>query len=368
MKRLFLSAVILSILFTTACTQKTEQITEKTVPVKVFTAKLDNIGNYVTATGTITAFEDVVLYAKVSEKIDHLLVKPGDKVTQGQTLAVQYNEILKQSVEAAETGVRSAGTQFKLAEQEFARMKNLYVQNAISIQQYDQVKTQTESSKLALEGANVQLKLAKEQYENSFIKAPFAGTVAAVQVEKNQMIAAGVPVAQVISPGSMKAKVKIPSTEIAGIVKGQAVRIQLPTVPNKTYDGVVSEIDYAVDQFSKNLQVEIAVKNTDSNVKSGLFAEFLIETSTRKNSLIIPENAILSRTEITIDKETGLQESVKKHFVFVVKNGKAELIEIQTGIGSGGRVEVTYGLNVGDVIVVVGQNIVKSGEKVKIID
>lgn len=368
MKRFWIITLLVSTLFIAACSKQEDQKNEKMVPVKVFTTKLDNIGNFVKATGTITAGEDVILYSKTSEKIEKLFVKPGDRVSQGQTLAVQYNEILKQSVQAAETNVKTAEAQLKLADQEFNRMKNLFDQKAISIQQFDQVKTQTESARLTLEAANVQLKLANEQYENSFITSPIAGVVASVLVEKNQMVAVGSPVAQVVNSGPMKAKVKIPSTEITGIVKNQSVRIQFPTIPNKLYEGVVSQIDYAVDQYSKNLTVEVVLKNGDGNIKSGIFAEFMIETVTKKNVLIIPENAMLSRTEITIDKETGLQESVKKYFVFVIKNGVADLIEIKTGINSDGRVEVTSGLKVGDVIVVVGQNIVKTGEKVKIID
>ncbi|MBK7105627.1 MAG: efflux RND transporter periplasmic adaptor subunit [Ignavibacteriae bacterium] len=368
MKKLFLVSAIFLMLIFTACEEETKQKNEKIVPVKVYTVKLDNIENFVKATGTIAAGEDVIVFSKVSEKIVKVFVKPGDKISQGQTIALQYNALFKQSVAAAETAVKSAQTQFNLAQQEFNRMKNLFDQKAISSQQFDQIKTQYESAELGLQASKVQLQQAKEQFDNSYIKSPFNGTIASIYIEQNQMVAAGLPIAQIINSNSMKAKVKIPSDEIGKIFKEQSVSIEFPSIPNKIFEGIVSEIDQAVDPISKNLQVEISLIKPGGSIKSGMFGEFLIKTSIKDNSIIIPENSIQSRTEVKIDRETGLQKSIKKYFVFVIKNGKANLIEVKTGISSDGRIEILSGLNVGDTIVVVGQNIVKSGDKVKIID
>lgn len=368
MKKFLIVFVSFFLILMLGCQKENEKQEEKLVPVKVFELKPDNIGNYFRATGTITAGEDVMIYSKATEKIEKIFVKPGDQVKAEQILAVQYNSLFKQNVEAAENGVKSAEVNLKMLQQDFNRMKSLFEQKAISIQQFEQIKTQYESANIALESAKVQLQQAKEQFENSFIRSPINGTIASINIEKNQMVAAGIPVIQVISGGSMKAKVKIPATEISSIRKGQNVNVNFPAIPDKTFNAVISEIDAAIDQVSKTLEIEVTLMNTDYRVKSGMFAEFLIETSSKKNAIVIPEGAIQSRTEVQIDRQTGIQNSIKKFFVFVIKNGKAELTEIQTGINNDGRTEIIKGLNAGDVIVVVGQNIVKSGDKVKIID
>jgi RND family efflux transporter MFP subunit len=368
MKKYFLFLVIVTLLVTIGCGEDKEKKTEKTVPVKVYKVKNDRIENAIKVTGSISAGEDVIVFAKVSERVERIFVKPGDRVTQGQTLAVQYNAIFKQGVEAAESAVKSALIQAKLVAQDYDRMKTLFDQKAISQQQFDQIKTQNESLQLMLDQSKVQLKLAKEQYDNSFIKAPFSGVAASVFVEANQMTAAGTPIVQVINPKNMKAKIKIPSSDIKGIFKGQNVKINFPSVPEKSYFGTITQIDQAVDQFSKNLQIEVLIKSPDNMIKSGMFGEFLIETDIKENSIVIPESAIQNRTEVKIDRETGLQNSIRKSFVFIVKNDAAQLAEVKTGIVNDGRIEVLSGLSRGDVVIVVGQNIVKAGEKVKIID
>ena len=76
----------------------------------------------------------------------------------------------------------------------------------------------------------------------------------------------------------------------------------------------------------------------------------------------------MSQTEVTIDRSTGLQKPIRKYFVFLVKDGKAEIKEIFIGIKNNSQVEVKSGLNPSDTVIVVGQNIVQAGQKVKIID
>ncbi|MFH1197514.1 MAG: efflux RND transporter periplasmic adaptor subunit [bacterium] len=368
MKRLIIVSLLISAVFLTSCSQETEKKTEKSVPVKIYKVMPENIGSFLKITGNVTAGEDAVVFAKVSEKIEKIFVKPGDRISQGQTIAAQYNAIYKQGVEAAETAVKTADTQLNQVKQDYERMKKLFDQKAISPQQYDQIKTQNESAELGLNQAKVQLKQAKEQYEYCFIKAPFSGIVASIYVDPGQMLMAGQPVAQVINSNSMKAKIKVPSEDISKVFKSQPVQIMFPSVPNKTFDGIISQIDQAVDPISKNLQVEVLIKNADANIKSGMFGDFLIETSVKKDCIVVPENAIQSRTEVIIDRQTGVQNSIRKYFAFTVKDGKADLVEVITGISNDGRIEIQSGLNIGDVIIVMGQNIVKTGDKVKIIE
>ena len=99
-----------------------------------------------------------------------------------------------------------------------------------------------------------------------------------------------------------------------------------------------------------------------------MFGEFFIESQNHSNSLVIPEAALLPQTEVKINRETGLQNPVKKYFLFVVENGSAKLKEVKTGIFNNGQVEINKGLNAGDSIIIVGQNIVKEGQSVKVIE
>ncbi len=373
-KRVFLcpknwiTIISLLMFFFIGCSKKSDENAEKKIPVKVFKVKSGSISKYIRVTGSVTAEEDVIVYSKVAERIEKIYVKPGQKVSKDQVLAAQRNEILKQGLEIANSMLKSAKARAKLSAQDFERMSKLFSERAISQQQFDQAKTAKETTEHAFNQTKSGYEQAKEQYENSFVKAPFDGIVAAVYAEENQMLNMGQPVVQVLSLSKMKSKVNLTGEDIQNVKVGQKVLIKFPMIPGEEFNGKVEKINSAVDQMSKSLEVEIFFLTKDSRIKSGMFGEFLIETQNDANSLVVPEDALLPQTEVKINRETGLQNPVKKYFLFVVEKGTAKLKEVKTGIFNNGQVEINNGLNSGDSVIIVGQNIVKEGQQIKVIE
>lgn len=368
MNKLLFFLPVLLFLFFTGCSDETETQEEIKVPVKVYKVKPETLTSYLKLSGTIRAEKDQILYSKISERIDQLNVKAGDRVSKDQIIAVQYNAILSKGIEAANANVNSAQAQYELAKLNHERMERLFKQRAVSTQQFEQVTTQLKSASAALESARAQLNQAEEQSANSTITAPFKGVVAAVFVELNQMVSAGQQIAQIIDPSRMKAKVRVASKDIGLLKLNQDVVVSIPSLQEKTYNGKVVSIDRAVDPVSKTLEVEIIITDTDERVKSGLYAEFLIATNSVENSIVVPETALLSQTEVRINKETGTQESVRKYFLFTVNNNKAKLNEVKVGITSNSRAQITSGIILNDNVIVIGNNIVQDGQTINIID
>lgn len=354
--------------FLIGCSQKDEESNDKSIPVKIFKVQPESISQYIRATGTVEANEDVVLYSKVADRVKSVKVNPGQSVTQNQILVEQDNAILLQGLEISNAAMKSAESQVKLATADFERMNKLFSERAISQQQFDQAKLVKETAEHAFVQAKSMYEQAKEQYENSYVKAPFDGIVAAVFVEKNQTIGIGQPVVQLVSPSKMKAKVYLTGDDIYNVQNGQRVIIKFPTIPDKEYEGRVNKINTAIDKTSKSLEVEIALLTRDKNVKSGIFGEYYIEIKHHTNSLVVPEVALLPQTEIKIDRETGLQSTLKKYFIFLIENNRAKLKEVKTGIANDGQIEIISGLNPGDSVIIVGQNIIKEGQTVNIIE
>jgi membrane fusion protein (multidrug efflux system) len=349
------------------CSQKEENV-EKAIPVKIYKVKSESISQYIRATGSVAGDEDVILYSKVAERVEKINVEPGQAVAKNQILVEQKNDLLKQGLEIANATQKTAESQAKLAAMDFERMDKLYSEKAISPQQYDQSKMVKETAEHGLEQARSMYEQAKEQFENSMTKAPFDGVAAAVYVEKKQTLNFGQPIVQVVSPSRMKAKIYLTGEDIQYVKAGQRVAIKFPVIPGEEFEGKVDKINTSIDQTSKSLEVEIAFLSKDNRIKSGLFGEFFIETQHLPNSLVIPELALLSQTEIKIDRETGLQNTFKKFYLFVVDKNRAKMKEVQTGIANNGQIEIKNGLAIGDSVIIVGQNIVKEDQAVHAIE
>jgi len=362
---LIISLFVISLI---ACSQQKEENNEKPVPVKIYKVKSESISKYIRATGSVAGDEDVIVYSKVAERVEKINVTPGQIVKKNQILVEQKNEILRQGLDIATAALKTAEAQTKLSVLDFERMKKLFSEKAVSPQQYDQAKTANESTGHSLEQAKSMYEQAKELYENSFVKAPFDGVVAAIYVEKNQSINIGQPVVQIISPSKMKSKIYLTGEDVQNVKAGQRVVIKFPTIPGAEFNGRVDKINTSIDQTSKSMEVEIVILTKDLRIKSGLFGEFLIETKNIANSLVVPEVALIPQTEIKIDRETGLQNTFKKYYLFIIEKNKAKMKEVKTGIANNGQIEITNGLSIGDSVIIVGQNIVKEGQTVNVIE
>lgn len=368
MKRIFALLIPAALFVAAGCSQKSDEAAEKPVPVKIYSVQPEIISEYIRATGSVEGDRDVILFAKVSEHVERIYAVPGQQVKKDEVLLVQKNDMLRQSMEIATAGVKSAEAQTALAVSEFERMSRLYSEKAVSPQQYEQARAARDAAEQGLEQARSMYRQAREQFDNSYVKAPFDGIVAAIHVKENQTIAMGTPVAQVLSPAAMKAKVQLTGEDIQRISTGQRVIVKFPAIPQAEFEGSVEKINRAVDQITKTLEVEIRVRSNDERIRSGIFGEFFIETRAKPQAMVIPEPALLSQTEILIDRETGLQNTVKKFYVYVVAQGAAKMKEVKTGISNNGRIEIIDGLSAGDSVVVVGQNIVREGRSVAVID
>ncbi len=368
MNRSILLIVSAFMLILLGCSKTAEENTDKTVPVKIYKVKSETIAKYIRVTSSITADEDVVVYAKVSERALKINVRPGQSVMKNMILVEQKNEMQKQGLEMANSALKAAESSAKMAAQDFKRISRLFSEKAVSRQQFDQAQTAMETTEHGYNQAGSAFKQAKEQFENSFVKAPFDGVVAAVYVEENQMINMGQPVVQMISSSRMKSKIKLTGKDIQKVKVGQRVIVRFPILPEEEFEGRIAKINSSIDLMSKSLEAEVVLLKNDPRLKSGMFGEFLIQTQNRANSMVVPEDALLPQTEVRINKETGLQSQVKRFFIFVIDRGRAKLKEVKTGITSDGQVEINNGLNRGDSIIVVGQNIVKEGQRVNIIE
>ncbi|GMU86027.1 MAG: acriflavin resistance protein [Ignavibacteriales bacterium] len=359
---------LLSLTLIAGCGEEEKAEKETSVPVKVYKVQPEELSQYIKLTGMVTASKDQMVFSKTSERIEELPVKPGDYVSEGQIIARQYSALFKQTAGVAKAGAENAKAQYILAEANYKRMERLYAQKAISPQQFEQAEMQFKAAKAGLDAAEAQYLSAKEQLENCYVKAPFSGVVAAVMVELNQMLPAGQPVAQIIDPRNMKAKVRVSAKDLQSVKKGYNSDILVPALNGKMYKGKVVNLDQAIDPVSKTFEAEIMITNPDAELKSGLYAEFLIISRTIKDAIIVPENSILSQTAVTINKETGTQQNSRKYFIFVVDNQRAKIKEVSVGLTSSGRSEITNGLSVNEQVIVVGNNIVQDGQLVSIVE
>jgi HlyD family secretion protein len=213
--------------------------------------------------------------------------------------------------------------------------------------------------------------------------APIDGLVTYLPVRVGETVVPGVQnsaastIMTIADMSIVTAEVKIDETDIVNIKLGQPAQITVDAIPNKTFTGHVIEIGNTAilrstglaastsstsSQEAKDFKVVVAMDNPPDEIRPGLSCATKITTATRKNVTAIPIQALTSRTKgdliadkdkpVNPDPATVKANKEESQGVFVVIGGtKAEFRKVDTGITGSTDIEVTGGLNPGDVIV-----------------
>jgi len=364
MKKIIIISVLLLVLLT-GCDQAKKEEVKKSIPVMVYETYPDKIASYLKLNGGLEASTDLDLYSMSSEKLKKLHVKQGDKVNTGQLLLEQESTIAQESVKLGLAGVNAARAQQNLADKEYGRMQKLLEERAITQQQFDQIEMQKSAADAGLELAEAQLAQAGQQLNYTKVFAPADGEVAMINFKVGEMVPAGVPVIKLVNNRSMVARLQAVEVDLAKIFVDQDVVASFPAFGEEEFSGKVITIDSAINPNTRTLEVEVAIKNGMGQLKSGMFGEFRLITKAREDVIVLSDAAIMTQTKLKIDKN-GRQITEKEYYVFMAEAGKAVMRSVKTGVHSLGRLEIVEGLKMGEKVIVVGQNIVKAGDEIRI--
>jgi membrane fusion protein (multidrug efflux system) len=368
MKKFAKSLIILLSLFLITCQQNEKNNVEKAIPVKVFAVHPDSLSTYLEISGNLEAQNDALIYSQVSEELKRIHKRVGTYVQKGEIIAELENQIWKETLNQAQASLNSITARHAQVKSDYERYKRLYEERAISQQQWEKIRSSMQETDATLAQLNAAYQQAHEQYLKTYIKAPFDGIVGSLYFDVGQMIAAGQPVAKIVNTDLMKARLNIPDIHINKLHLGQNVVAAFPALPGKQFTGIINQADPAIDQMSRTVEVEVMFQNRNNELISGLFGLFKLELIRKENVLVIPEHAIIRRTQLEINRDTGETSTQQQYFVFVVQKDTAQQVEVIPGLESEQRMEIVSGLNSGDQVIILGQKIVKDGRWVTIIE
>lgn len=319
--------------------QKLASKTLGAMPVLTQKAILKAIDKGFTADGTFAADKEVVLSSEISGKVNAVKAKVGDRVHAGQVLAELDHSVL-------EVQLQQAKSNFQKLEKDLQRNESLIKTDGATALQLEQSKQDVLDARATL--ADLQ-----KQYDNSYIKAPFDGSIARREVEKGSFLSPGSETFYLATTSRIKLLVNVTSEQLASVEKGRAVSVTADDLPAENMEGTVYSINEKANQ-SKQFEVEISLNNmTNGQIKPGMFGKATFAGEGGQQALVIPRVAIPG--------------SIKDAEVFVVKGDSAVVAKISVSPLNEKEVIVTSGLTEGDVLVVSGQINLTNGTKVKII-
>ncbi len=344
-----------------ACKEKVEK---KETIRPVFYQKLSegNISGKRSFAGMSQAENEAKLSFKVGGTLEKINFKMGQTVKKGEVIAVLNSDDYKINYQKALASKKNAQIQVSSAKSSFERIEKLYASNNASLSDFEKVKTQYESAKAMLRTVLSQLKAAKNQLDYTQLKAPFDGSISRVLVEESEMIGPGRPVVMFLSNGNVEVKTQVPENIIQQIEIGQVAKIKFTAVPNKEYDGVISEIGRSTGGAS-TYPLILDLSDIYNEVLPGMACTIEMNFEKKDSS----NNTILVPFDAVAHDEGG-------DFVYVVENTDTEGIykatrkTVKLGELTSEAYEIKEGLSPDDIIITAGLSFMYDGRKVRLLE
>lgn len=339
MKSKLLLIALIVFIFTGCKTKKKEDIS-KDEKIVVSTIKVENseYSPVLSYSGVVKAYKEANLGAALPGRVEKIFFTEGESVKEGALIAELSGEMLLQ-----------AQIENEALKKDYERLERLKEKGSISDMNYDHVKAQYEAS---------QAKVALLK-KNTQIKAPFSGIIASINVKEgenfsfipsgldmsNLSLASGI--VKLIQINPIKIEIEVNEKDLSQINKGQLAEITLDAYPTKSFNGKVRYIKPVLSTSSHTAIVEIELNNNGDMIKPGMYANVSITTPKIKG-LIIPASSIIR------------QEGMGDEYVFVIKENKAQRVNIKKVFSSNDKVVVS-GLEEGQDIAVFGKNKLSEG-------
>jgi HlyD family secretion protein len=196
---------------------------------------------------------------------------------------------------------------------------------------------------------------AKESLANCYIRAPFNGVVAGVDIEKGQSVSNGATVATIIAEKQI-VEIALNEVDIANVKIGQKSTLTFDAIEDLTISGEITQVDVLGSTSSGvvSYNVTILLDTQDDRVKSGMSTSATIVTEVKSDVLMISSSAIKSQGDVYYVLMPNSEESIDTTDITtsgVVLTKSMQTQQIEIGIANDSMTEVTSGLEEGDIII-----------------
>jgi HlyD family secretion protein len=339
----------------------------------------------VTANGYVVARVRAAVSAKIPGRIASLTVDGGSEVRKGQVIATLENADYAAAVAEARANTANAKAQLIEAVADSAqtgrdsrRVNQIHGDDPALVSAQDAETARSKADQAAaragaanarVEAADAAMRVAEATLENTYIRAPFTGTVLRKEAEIGEVVAPSVgggltrgAVVTMADLASLEVEVDVNEAYIGRVTHGQQTRITLDAYPDTSFRGEVRQVVPTADRQRATVQVKVSIVDHDSRIlpEMGARVDFLVSDSGKVASPSAAPTA--ARYRLPAD---AVHDAGGKTVVWLVRDGRLQMREVDAGPVSGDYREVTRGLSGGERLVTGGVESPKEGMRVK---
>ena len=302
---------------------------------------------YIEAQANLKTRKNVLILPEFQGTLEKVFVSEGQEVKKGQLLAEINDSGLNEQYE-------QMVIQAEFAKENFERTQRLWDNNIGSEMQYLKSKTDYEASEKMVDQM-------KDRLSKTKIYAPFDGEIDEIISNVGSNLIPGVSqILRLVNLDIIYAESFVSEKYISFIGEGTEAIVQIPLL-NMEYRSSVNQTGNFINPSNRTFRIEVPVENFDNRIKQNLDAKIKINIYKKDDAIVIPLRIVR-------------EDALGKNFVYVMSEDNKEGVYLTSkqfitlGNKSEDKVEVTEGLDLGDIVVLEGAYSVEDSQRVKLID
>lgn len=316
----------------------------RVVNVEVAEVRSRTFVRAVRLTGVVQAMHDVLVSAEEAGVVRRIVRDKGRNVRRGQAILRLDDAILSAQV-------RTASAQAELARELWERRKRLYEEDEIGSEiSYLEAKSSAEQTEANLAALRARL-------DRTVVAAPVSGVLDERLVEVGARVSPGTPVARIVQVDSVKVLAGVPERFALEVTVGAAATVAFDVIEGESFQGEIAYVGATVDPDSRTFAVELVLENPGGRIKPEMIAEITVVREEIDDAIVVPQQALVSMEEGAV--------------AFVVEGAgdeaRAAARRVEVVAGQGDEAMVGSGLAEGDRLVVVGQQGLTAGDRVRVV-
>lgn len=322
-------------------------------PVSVMPVQRQNLNSYLVLNSIVEPERKVEVYSHLSAYVKKIVKEEGDYVQENDVLAQLDDEEIMIGYNQAKIQLDQAKLNLEEAESNYIRSQELVKRSLVSEQDFQATEAQFKQSQLEYQSRMENFNNLKLQLDWTKIRALSEGYITERLIEAGDRVNANTQVYTIEDFNPLLIRVFVPTSDAINLALGMSAEVTTDILKGLGFEGKVKLINPRIDAETGTVKVTVEVFDNSLRLQPGMFVKVQIAIGMKENILIIPRKAILYKQN--------------KSYVFVLNRRQVSQREVLLGLLEEDHVEVTEGLNEGEIIVIVGVEGLKDGQRVDVI-
>ena len=285
--------------------------------------------------GSVHAVSQATVRAKLSAEVKRVLVREGDRVTAGQSIAEFDTAQLRAQMAERKAALESSRAQLAMADRTRQANSQLLKQNFISQNAFDTASSAHQVQIAAVATAQAQLELTQLSMTDAVVRAPISGTVSKRHVQPGEKVSFDAPLLSIVDLAQLEVQAQVPVSDVTQIRKGMPAQISVEGIDARKFEGRVERINPSAETGTRTINIYVSLANEESLLKAGMFARVLLTVSPEIEVPALPLSAVRTDAAQTFAWVVVDEKLARRNIVTGKRDERAQLVEVISGLAPG---------------------------------